>query len=79
MWFCHIYIKLCSVQFYNCLLVAHTCKTERMMCSSTANKVIPNRVNTISCTGLTFPRQAPYAIRQPATQKSALMMLGIKR
>lgn len=46
-----------------------------MIYSSTANRVTPNRVRTISCTGLTFPRQAPYAMRQPATQKSALMRL----
>lgn len=45
------------------------------MYSSTANSVIPNKVTTISWTGLTFPRRAPYAMREPAQQKSALIRL----
>lgn len=47
----------------------------KMIYSSTAKSVIPNKVKTINCTGLTFPSNAPYAIRQPAVQKSALMRL----
>lgn len=47
-----------------------------MIYSSTANKVTPNSVRTINCTGLTFPSKAPYAIRHPATQKSALIRLS---
>lgn len=50
-----------------------------MIYSSTANRVTPNSVRTINCTGLTFPSKAPYAIRQPATQKSALMRLSKKK
>lgn len=46
-----------------------------MTYSSTANSVTPNKVTTISWTGLTFPRMAPKAIREPAQQKSALIML----
>lgn len=50
-----------------------------MMYSSTANSVTPNKVTTISWTGLTFPRMAPKAIREPAQQKSALIMLRGKK
>lgn len=47
----------------------------RIIYSSTANNVIPNNVRTNSWTGLTLPSTAPYAMRQPATQKSALIRL----
>lgn len=79
MWLYHVYLyityNLCMERFYNC--PPHTCKRLRMMYSSTAYNVTPNRVNTNSCTGLTLPRQAPYAIKHAPTQKSALMRLEI--
>lgn len=46
-----------------------------MTYSSTAYSVTPNKVTTISWTGLTFPRMAPKAIKVPAQQNSALIML----
>lgn len=49
------------------------------MNSSTAYRVIPNSVITISWTGLNLPSTAPYAIRQLATQKSALIRLRRKK
>lgn len=50
-----------------------------MIYSSTANRVTPNKVTTMSWTGLTLPSKAPKAIREPAQQKSALIRLFDRR